>query len=131
MSEKDREFDSTDWSNMLNSVCRWKPEEWYSRVIGGSVQGPFSKKMCEESGWPSIAVSLGRGLVKEDVYESTYGINLFQDKIQDQWSQDGYAGYYYDQLATERGCADLAYWMNANKNLCLDKERNDSLPEID
>ena len=69
-------------------------------------------------------MGLGRGLLKGGVYESTYGINLFQDKIQDQWNQDGYVGYYYDQLATRRGCADLACWMNANKNLCLDKERN-------
>ena len=50
MSEKDRDFDSTDWSNMINSVCRWKPKEWEYRVIGGSIQGPFSKEMCEESG---------------------------------------------------------------------------------
>ena len=50
MSERDREFDSTDWSNMLNSVCRWKPEEWACKIVGLSLQGPYSKKMCEESG---------------------------------------------------------------------------------
>ena len=50
MSGRDREFDSTDWSNMLNSVCRWKPGEWSCQIIGGSMQGPYSKKMCQESG---------------------------------------------------------------------------------
>ena len=67
-------------------------------------------------------MSLGRGLLKEDVYQGTYGINLFQGKIQDQWGQDGHIGSYYTRLSTEKGCADLACWMNANKNLCLDKE---------
>ena len=50
MSEKDREFDSTDWSNMLNSVCRWRPEEWGCRVVGVYLGGSFSKDMCQESG---------------------------------------------------------------------------------
>ena len=50
MSEKDREFDSTDWANMLNSVCRWKPKEWDCRIVGLSPSGPFSKEACQESG---------------------------------------------------------------------------------
>ena len=70
-------------------------------------------------------MGLGRGLLKEGVYESTYEINLFQNKIQNRWEQDGHIGIYYGQLETAEGCADLACWMNANKNLCLDKERND------
>ena len=72
-------------------------------------------------------MGLGRGLVRKNVYESTFEINLFQGKIQNQWQRDGHTGDYYHQLGTEQGCADLACWMNANKNLCLDKESNDSL----
>lgn len=50
MTEIDRKFDSTDWSNMINAVCRWKPEEWGCKVVGVSLMGPFSKEMCQESG---------------------------------------------------------------------------------
>ena len=69
-------------------------------------------------------MGLGRGLLEEKVYENTCGINLFQGEIQDQWERDGHIGSYYSRLETEKGCAELACWMNANKNLCLDKESN-------
>ena len=67
-------------------------------------------------------MGLGRGLLTENVYQSIHEINLFQDKIQDQWRRDGNIGMYYNQLELEQGCAELACWMNANKNLCLERE---------
>ena len=67
-------------------------------------------------------MGLGRGLLTENVYQSIHEINLFQEEIQQQWEQDGHISNYYAKLETEQGCADLACWMNAHKNLCLDRE---------
>ena len=50
MSEKNRDFDSTDWSNMIDSVCRWKPEEWGFGIVGLCPRRPYSKEACQESG---------------------------------------------------------------------------------
>ena len=51
MKTKTVGFDSKDWRNMLDAVCRWKPEDWgYSSV--GIHQDEFfaTHSECEKSG---------------------------------------------------------------------------------
>ena len=43
-------LNSKDWRNALEAVCRWKPEEWGSGVIGGIVDCGFNLQDCKERG---------------------------------------------------------------------------------
>ena len=43
-------FDSKDWRNMLDAVCRWKPEEWNSHIVGEIFYDVLTMSHCERSG---------------------------------------------------------------------------------
>lgn len=43
-------LNSEDWRNALEAVCRWKPEEWGSNIIGRIVENKFNLQDCRERG---------------------------------------------------------------------------------
>ena len=92
---KKEPLNKQDWINAQKSLSFWK-DDWGIKILGGLNGCDFplfpSEQECRKNGWPSVQITLGRGLYDEIEKRandrqtfSAAGLNFFQDEINDAW----------------------------------------------